>query len=156
MLLKNRNTKFIFQNLLKKKWVGFTLIELLVIVTIIGILAAIVGLEVRNWVGRARDERAKTNMNQIRIEAAKIYQDYGKYDDTIFCCEGSNCKKEVKINCSEIENQVGAKPTINAAGNQYCAYVLLNNGLYFCIDSTGVAGEFSSVSNCTNTSYSCK
>lgn len=133
---------------------GFTLVELLIVIVIIGIISAILAVGVKSQVDRARDARAKSNMSQLQIEATKIRNDYGAYDPNIFCCSGSSCKQEVVINCGEIRNQVKMDPVIHSAGDKFCAYIKLNTGTYFCLDSSGVINEFDSVACATDT-YSC-
>lgn len=144
------------QNFLREKWSGFTLVELLVIIAIIGLISSILAAGIKGQLDRARDARAKSNMNQLRIEAVEIRQDYGSYDPSILCCDGPSCKPEVVKNCDEVESLVKIEPVINSTTNEFCIYVKLSSGLYFCLDSAGVAGEFDSVDNCTSTSYSCK
>ena len=139
----------------KKGLRGFTLVELMVVIVIIGLISSFLIVSIKNQIERAKDARAKTNMNQLRIDAAKIYQDRGSYDPSLFCCAPASCQDEVEKNCSEIFNQVNATPTIRISGNQYCAYVPLLAQPYFCIDSRGAAGVFNTVNNCTGTSYFC-
>ncbi len=52
---------------------GFTLIELLVVITIIGILATIVVVNLNSARGRGQDTAIKEQMSQIRAQAALYY-----------------------------------------------------------------------------------
>jgi prepilin-type N-terminal cleavage/methylation domain-containing protein len=54
---------------------GFTLIELLVVITIIGILATIVVVNLNSARGRGQDTAIKEQMSQIRAQAALYYDD---------------------------------------------------------------------------------
>ena len=142
---------------------GFTLIELLVVIALLSLGLTMGILVFRDHLHRARDARAKINMNQLRIEATKIFQEYGSYNPSIFCCGyptdpdgGAHCKKEVKENCQEIADQLKVGPIIHTDGKKYCVYVKLKKGTYFCFDNTGTIGEFQKVNSCTGTSYSCQ
>lgn len=134
---------------------SFTLIELLIAILIIGILASIIFVGLDYAKGKARDARAKENMNQIRISAGKIYTTTGIYDSSQLCC-GDTCSDEVKINCEEIKKMTGSYPEVfTDNGNSYCAKVQLNNGNWFCIDYQGRAIEAGSV-NCSSSNYTCE
>lgn len=58
---------------------GFTLIELLLVITITGIMAAIIVPNFRNAQARARDAERKSDMRQIQNALRLYYNDYGKY-----------------------------------------------------------------------------
>lgn len=58
---------------MKRKLASFTLIELLVVIAIIGILAAIVLINVREAVARARYAKVISDMNQI-AKAVSVYK----------------------------------------------------------------------------------
>lgn len=61
---------------------GFTLIELLVVMAIIGILAALVLLNIPASLGRARDAQRKNDLKQIQTALQLYHNDYGHYPVT--------------------------------------------------------------------------
>lgn len=67
----------------KKSQAGFTLIELLVVVTIIGILAALATINVRNARIRAEENALKYNLAQIRKAIDDYYADHQKYPPSL-------------------------------------------------------------------------
>jgi len=54
------------RKLFRKDETGFTLIELLVVVAILGVLAAVVALNVGGFIGRGHDEAACTERHNIQ------------------------------------------------------------------------------------------
>ncbi len=63
------------KNLQNKKLSGFTLIELLVVITIIGILASIVVVNLNSARGKGQDTAIKEQMSQMRAQASLFYDD---------------------------------------------------------------------------------
>lgn len=78
---------------LKNKVGGFTLIELLVVITIIGILATIVVVNLNSARGRGQDTAIKEQMSQIRAQAALYYDtQYGYTTGSVSGASGAiNC-----------------------------------------------------------------
>lgn len=75
---------------LKTKMKGFTLIELLVVITIIGILASIVIVNLNSARGRGQDAAIKEQMSQIRSTVALYYSDnYGYSSGTTGALTGT-------------------------------------------------------------------
>jgi general secretion pathway protein G len=62
---------------------GFTLIEVIIVLTIIGILVAIIVPIYRNSVIRAREAVLKENLFHIRDAISKYYYDKQKYPTTL-------------------------------------------------------------------------
>jgi general secretion pathway protein G len=91
-------------NTMKK---GFTLIEIIIVVTLIGILVAIVVPIYRNSVFRAREAVLKENLFQIRDAISKYYFDKHKYptalDDLVTNKYLSKIPTDPMVNSSEWE-----------------------------------------------------
>jgi len=113
----------------KKK--GFTLIELLVVIAIIGILSSIVLVALRGARNKAKDARIIADMGQIRSVAEVVYD--GDYD-------ALKTDNDYTTLTADVTSQ-GGSVTCQQSGSDYCAYSALNGGGYYCIDSTGAAGE---------------
>lgn len=58
---------------------GFTIVEILVVITIIGILAAAVAINVTGYVGKSRRERAKMDISRLESAVELYYMQYGSY-----------------------------------------------------------------------------
>ncbi|MCI0470897.1 MAG: type II secretion system GspH family protein [Candidatus Aminicenantes bacterium] len=58
---------------------GFTLVEIIVVMSVIGILVAIIVPSYKHHVARAREAVLRENLFQIRDAISKFYQDKNKY-----------------------------------------------------------------------------
>ena len=72
---------------------GFTLIELLIVITIIGILAALVLTNIQGVRERARDARRKSDLTAIKASLRLYYNDFKVFPDSdsgrIVGCSGA-------------------------------------------------------------------
>lgn len=64
-----------------KKIKGFTLIELLIVISIIGVLTALLATNFVAARNRALDSKAKTNLQQLKNALHSYYASYHKYPD---------------------------------------------------------------------------
>ncbi|MDD5621244.1 MAG: type II secretion system protein [Candidatus Pacebacteria bacterium] len=130
---------------------GFTLIELLVVIAVIGILAGIVLVSVRQAPGKAKDTRIKSAITQVRDIAQLLYIDDGNYNAV---CNGTalGTATDLATLAQDITDN-GGTVTCHAATSSYCVYATLNTDATktFCVDSAGVAKEYSTTSDCTGT-----
>jgi prepilin-type N-terminal cleavage/methylation domain-containing protein len=129
---------------------GFTIIELLVVIAIIGVLAAIVLVNVTRYIDKGKDAAAKGDMATIFTNAITFYNenssfngvksdtDYGNSVDAIEderkgysivdTCDDSG------VNCNSDDDQ------------KWCASVQLkavSGTVYYCVDSSGQKKETS-------------
>jgi general secretion pathway protein G len=61
---------------------GFTLIELLVVLVILGLLAGLVGPRVVGYLGSARSDTARTQIEQLSSALELYFLDVGRYPPT--------------------------------------------------------------------------
>jgi prepilin-type N-terminal cleavage/methylation domain-containing protein len=130
---------------------GFTLIELLVVIAVIGILAGIVLVSVRKAPDAAKDARIKSAVTQIRDIAQMQYIDSNSF---VSVCNGTalGTSSELLTLAADISAN-GGTVTCYANSAGYCTYSTLKTDATktFCVDSAGVAKEYSTTSDCTGT-----
>ncbi len=66
---------------MRKRQPGFTLIELLVVLVILGLLAGLVGPQVMKYVGSAKSDTARLQLEDIGAALDLFYLDNGRYPD---------------------------------------------------------------------------
>jgi prepilin-type N-terminal cleavage/methylation domain-containing protein len=125
-----------------KKRKGFTVIELLMVVAIIGILATIIVVSVREASDRTRNTKIVTSITQIRKVAEDMYlQEAAGY--TRLCLANgvlnvgySDILETLK---SDIENYGGSDIVCYSTQYSYCVSTQLTGKdiRYFCIDDEG-------------------
>jgi prepilin-type N-terminal cleavage/methylation domain-containing protein len=120
---------------------GFTLIELLVVVAIIGILSSIVIVSLNSARQKGRDASAKGSMSSIRA-AAEIY-----YDTNNVSYDGVCNDTDVLGLIAAAERQTSATAECNSDPESFAATIELNTNAFFCVDSTGFAGDFDALGN---------
>ena len=137
---------------------GFTLIELLVVIAIIGILAAVVLGSLNDARDNANDASAKTSMNNIRNAAEIFYSEnnftYGTADTT-WVDAGTQtvgagtgiCLAATPVNTlftaanTQVQTSTTGQGGCYANDEAYAAEIELRSGRWFCVDSSGRAGE---------------
>jgi hypothetical protein len=100
------------------------------------ILPSIVLVSLKGARGRAKDARIMADMNQLRttIEIYSLDQK-GSYS-------GVNCSlTELSSICSDIKEYAGEMPTIKSAIKNYCLYVKLPSGKYYCLTESSSGRE---------------
>jgi prepilin-type N-terminal cleavage/methylation domain-containing protein len=89
------------------KKAGFTLIELLVVVAIIGVLTAVLLVNLVGIRERAADTKRKSNLNQVKSSLRLYYNDNQSYPSSASCgvdktcfvsCSGGNCTEGSEMN----------------------------------------------------------
>jgi len=111
--------------MLRIKERGFTLIELLVVIAIIGILASVVLASLNNARDKGEDASAKQQLSSARAEAEISYDD-------------SN-RSYINV-CADTSLLYANLTPAGACSDGIAGYTItaqLNDGSYFCVDSTG-------------------
>ncbi|MBU1045559.1 type II secretion system GspH family protein [Patescibacteria group bacterium] len=124
-----------------KKREGFTIVELLIVVAIIGILATIVIVSLREASDRARNTKIITNITQIRKVAEDMYiQEASGYES--LCLSGAlngDYSDILTILENDVEKYGGEVVSCYASRYSYCVTAQLTGSTtkYFCIDEQG-------------------
>jgi len=153
----------LFSNRLLDRLFHFVFLILLPVLSILTLVFGIIGLKreekkLLSWVGtilgivmlsiafiflwytlfprwaKASDARVMATMSQIRAKAEIVKTEEGSYS-SLTC----NYDHEMWELCDDIEEHAGSKPIILSTDKEYCAYIKLKSGEYFCVDSTGAA-----------------
>lgn len=114
---------------------GFTIIELIVVIAIIAVLAAIVLVNVTQYIAKSRDAAIKGNMSTIATNAA-VYFD-GRTPTTYV---GFPATSSYTTPAAAIGSAGGTVMNSQASISAFCASVTLNDATTWCIDSTGYKG----------------
>jgi prepilin-type N-terminal cleavage/methylation domain-containing protein len=98
---------------------GFTLIELLVVVAIIGVLTAVLLVNLVGIRERGADTKKKSDLNQLKTSLRLYYNDYQGYP----AVNGSGNIMGCTSNGVGVCDQAGGSTLQNASGTVYMQYV---------------------------------
>ena len=131
---------------------GFTLIELLVVIAIIGILASIVLVSLGGARDRARDARITADMGQIRTSATIFEGNNATYTGVCAYPDINTLEADV-----DVQNGALGVPECNSSATAYCAVAALNNGQFWCVDSTLRSQQYAAdPATCSTTAFTCQ
>jgi len=136
---------------MNKKSKGFTIIELLVVVAIIAVLAAIVLVNVTQYINKGKDAAIKGNMSTILTNGAIHYDSAGNY--TAFPLAANPAYNGP----AEAIEAANAAPTawVNGTGSAYCVKAVLKDTTTYCVDSTGFKGALATGKCASATEVTC-
>ncbi|MCG2699713.1 prepilin-type N-terminal cleavage/methylation domain-containing protein [Candidatus Parcubacteria bacterium] len=136
---------------------GFTLIELLVVIAIIGILAAIVFVNVSSARSKAKDAGIKGNLASIPATAELKYDTASSYATVCTtAADGKQAFDAAAVQGKTTTCGATAYSCCNSAATTYVACVELNAtaGKGWCIDNTGAKKEITNTA-CTSSITAC-
>ncbi len=122
--------------IIKKNKRGFTIVELLVVVAIIAVLAAIVLVNVTQYISRGKNASIKGNLSTVATNAGVYYDANSSY--TGFCGTSNFTNPQAAIAAA------GGSATCNvdAGGTAVCACSSeVGSTNTFCVDSSGAKKE---------------
>ena len=145
-----------------KPLTGFTIIELLIVIAIIGVLAAIVLINVTGYINKGKDAAAKGDMSTLFTNAITFYNDNSNFDniaveDDDYSNVIASLQNEdkmgytVTVTCGTAEGAGTVCPE-DSNSVKWCASIQLkavSSTTYYCVDSTGKKKE-SETAVCTN------
>ena len=140
--------------MIMNKQKGFTIIELIVVIAIIAILASIVLVNVTQYINKAKDAAIKSDMSNISVGMGAC----GAASSGSFSgCDANTSYVQANLKTDITSNQGGTfTPIYKADNSAYCIYAKLNDGSYWCNDSTGVTkAEASGWTACTAGAPTC-
>ena len=126
---------------------GFTLIELLVVIAIIGILSSVVLASLNTARDKGADAAAKSNLNGARAQAELFYDAGTTYANV--CTSDTGIKKQYLAAVSSTGATDGTTAVcVGTSSDGWGAAIKLKTaGKYYCVDSTGYAGELTTNTN---------
>ena len=130
---------------------GFTIIELIIVIAIIAILAAVVLVNVTQYIQKGKDAAIKGDISSMQTDAA-VYFD--KQTSPTYV----NFKLDPLFGtpAAAAVGQGATPPSESESLSAYCVSTKLNDGTYWCIDSTGYAGAPTAATTCSDTNIACK
>lgn len=124
---------------------GFTLIELLVVIAIIGILASVVLASLNSARDKGSDAAIKSSVNNARAQAELYYDDNSNSYSGVCAASTSASPGGIADMESAAENANGNanSATCNDSATAWAlsGQLVSDNTKYYCVDSTGSAGE---------------
>jgi prepilin-type N-terminal cleavage/methylation domain-containing protein len=137
-----------------QKQKGFTIIELIVVIAIIAVLAAIVLVNVTQYIAKSRNSAIKGNMASLTVNAAAYFDQNITSSGDDFVKSTNGCAATGSINVA-IKNANGGTDLVCSGSTTTQAWCAGSPTLAagseaagtWCVDSTGYKGEGTCSSN---------
>ena len=124
---------------------GFTLVELMIVIAIIGILASILIVSLRQASERSRNAKIITDIVQVRRIAEQIYTGEIMSGYTDLCKDSSNFNSDDYTDLGMLQIDIekyGGAVSCYANSDSYCvSSSFRTSGQWFCVDDEGSSIE---------------
>ena len=113
---------------------GFTLIELLVVVAILGVIAAVVILNIGSFIGSGTQESANTEAHQVQtaVIAYMTANNLTDYDGTISSASGTGTAAEYLLNPGTLQASYTVTDGVLTAASGWGADCSFADGQWTC------------------------
>jgi len=136
-----------------KKQKGFTIIEMLIVIAIIGVLAAIVLINVTGYINKGKDAAVRGNIGTLFTNAITFYNAEGNFNGVIQSDDYENAFEGIDdLEYTLIESCNNTDDCTSDDDTEWCASVGLkavSDTTNYCVDSTGKKKE-SETAVCTD------
>jgi general secretion pathway protein G len=133
---------------------GFTLVEMLVVITIIGLIMALVGPRVLNYLGESKVKAARIQIQSFSSALDLFYLDAGRYPTVAEGLEalvkpvgGLTAWNGPYLKGGSLPNDPWGRPYVYRVGNDRNRYEILSYGSSGQEGGTGTAAAISNASN---------
>jgi len=108
----------------------------MVIIAIIILIVLLLPSSIFYGPGVSPDAKAMSAMAQIQVIAELVKTEEKSYNN-LSC----NYDDRIRTLCEEVKEQIEMEPVIQKTEDQYCTYIKLKKGWFYCIDSKGFKKE---------------
>jgi len=158
--VENKKLNKIKNKIKMNKQKGFTIIELIVVIAIIAVLAAIVLVNVTQYIAKGKDSAIKGNMSSMATIAAAFYDN----NSSMFLDSATPHVIDLSTDAAfaagkaAIEDSNGPANNVNSSriATAWCVQSALNEaGKYWCVDNTGYKGDTGNATSCDTDTADC-
>ncbi|MFH1894335.1 MAG: hypothetical protein ABH813_00295 [Patescibacteria group bacterium] len=112
--------------------IKYILIALLLLLVPLGILASIVLVNMNSAGEKSKDIQIQVYMSQLKVATEMYTNKTADYSYGGVSCLASSDLVSI---CNNIKEAAGSEPTIRSSAQNYCFYVKLPKGGYYCLDN---------------------